>query len=176
MKAQQQNMSRPSQDSWWKASFFVGGCMLIGFLGSYLGGAFAKQPWYDNSPKPRLWPPQWVFPTVWIGNYTFLGLALWQVWRYRQEQSIAKSLAVFGVHLLHNFLFIPIVYHFKQKSLYVLMDTIGLSSGLLTARVFASISRTAGLLMFPYLCWLCFTTFIKVLWWRMNANAARSSS
>ena len=159
--------------SWWKASIFIGGCMFIGFLGSYLGGAFVKQPWYDDSAKPGLWPPQWVFPVVWIGNYTFMGLAVWQLWEYRQKKSIVKSLTAFIVHLLHNFLFILIVYHFKKKSVYVLMDTIGLISGWLTAGMFMRISKASGLLMIPYLCWLCFTTFIKILWWRININRGK---
>ena len=168
MKRQRHGLSQPSQGPWWDASLFVAGCMLIGFLGSYLGGAFKKQPWYDDSPKPRFWPPQWVFPTAWIGNYTFMGLALWQVWQQRQGATVAKPLAIFAIHLLHNFSFIPIVYQLKQKSVYVLMDTIGLCLGLVTTVAFARISQAAKWLMLPYLCWLFFTTSIKVFWWRMN--------
>ncbi len=156
------------KDKWFTALPFVLGCILVGFLSSALGGAFKKQHWYDDSPKPPLWPPQWVFPTVWIGNYIFMGLATWQVWRYRQKTSVTKPLAIFAAHLLHNFSFMPIVYHFKKKSVYVLMDIIGLFSGITTTTEFASVSRVSALLMLPYLCWLFFTTFIKVLWWRQR--------
>jgi hypothetical protein len=108
--------------------------MAIGFLGSFLGGAWKAQPWYDESPKPPLWPPQWVFPTVWVGNYALMGSALSQVWQRQKSRSIARPLIVFGFHLLHNISFIPIVYRLKRKSVYVLMDTIALCSGVGSSR------------------------------------------
>jgi benzodiazapine receptor len=163
--------TRPS--SWWVAGIFVVGCEAIGFLGSLLGGAFKKQPWYDESPKPAVWPPQWVFPLVWIGNYLFMGIAAWQVWRRRHEKAVQWPLGLFSLHLLHNFSFIPIVYRLKRQSVYVLMDTIGLFSGLITTRAFVRVSRPAGWWMLPYLCWLGFTTSIKVLWWRLSAKKTR---
>ncbi|GCE28369.1 mitochondrial benzodiazepine receptor/sensory transduction protein [Dictyobacter alpinus] len=149
---------------------FVGGCIATGFLGSYLGGGFTRQSWYEDNAKPRLWPPQWFFPTVWIGNYILMGLALWQIWLQRQKSNIAGSLVIFALHLLHNFSFFAVIYHFKRRSVYVLMDVIGLFSGLLTNVVFARISRAAGWLMLPYIGWLFFTTGIKVLWWRMQTS------
>ena len=48
------------------------------------------------------------------------------------------------------------------------MDMIGLGSGLVTMGVFARVSHAAEWLMLLYIGWLCFTTSIKVLWWRMN--------
>ena len=163
-------MKKQRQRSWLMAIPFVGGCLAIGFLSSYLGGAWKVQPWYDESPKPAFWPPQWVFPTVWVGNYICMGIASFLIWRNRQKMSVVKPLTVFAVHLLHNFSFIPIVYRIKRKSVYVSMDTIALVSGLITTSMFVRVSRTAGWLMLPYLCWLWFTTCIKVLWWRMDAK------
>ena len=157
-----------TQTRWFGALPFILGCIAIGFLGSYLGGAFKKQQWYDDSPKPILWPPQWVFPTVWIGNYTFMGLAVWQIWRKRRVSSFITTFNVFMIHLLHNFIFIAAVNRVQKKSFYVLMDFIGLSSGVVTAWLFGRIAKSARLLMLPYICWLCFTTFIKILWWRMK--------
>jgi translocator protein len=162
------HVATPRYASWITALPFVVGCITLGFLGSFIGGAFQKQPWYDESPKPAIWPPQWVFPTVWIGNYICMGLASWHVWQCRQKRSVGKPLTIFALHLLHNFSFIPLVYHFKQKSVYVLMDMIGLGSGLVTMGAFARVSRIAGWLMLPYMGWLCFTTGIKVLWWRLS--------
>ncbi len=158
------------QRSWFIALPFVAGCMAIGFLSSFLGGAWRPQPWIDDSPKPTFWPPQWVFPVAWIGNYICIGIASSLVWQHRQRTSVVGPLTVFAIHLLHNFSFIPIVYRLKQKSVYVLMDGIGLVSGLVTTGLFVRVSRTAGWFMLPYLCWLAFTTYIKVLWWRLPSK------
>ncbi len=163
-------MKKQRQLSWLMVIPFVGVCMVGGFLSSFLGGAWKPQPWYDESPKPTFWPPQWVFPIVWIGNYICMGVASFLVWRNRQRISVTRPLIVFAIHLLHNFSFIPIVYRLKQKSVYVLMDTIGLVSGLVTTNMFVRVSRSAGWLMLPYMCWLWFTMYIKVLWWRMSAK------
>lgn len=168
-------MKNQKYPTWLRALPFVGGCMAMGFLGSFLGGAWKSQPWYDESPKPPLWPPQWVFPTVWVGNYTLMGTALFQVWQRQKSRPIARPLAVFGLHLLHNVSFIPIIYRLKRKSVYVMMDTIALCSGFVTTLLFARVSRRAGWLMLPYLGWLGFTTFLKAAWWRMNANHSRNA-
>ena len=157
-----------AQSSWFSALPFVVGCIAVGFLGSYLGGAFKKHQWFDDSPKPSLWPPQWVFPPVWIGNYILMGLATWQVWLKRDVKSVRIPLAFFMFHLLHNFLFLPLVNRVQTKWFYVLMDTIGLSLGSITTLLFSRVSQSARLLMMPYVCWLCFTTFIKFLWWRIK--------
>ena len=149
---------------------FIISCMAIGFLSSFLGGAFKRQPWYDDTPKPTIWPSQWVFPVVWTGNYTLLGLAVWKVWQKGEVTSIQVPLRLFALHLLHNFSFIPIVYHIKKKSTYVIMDTISLVLGVITTLSFVRVSRSATFFMLPYLGWLCFTTTIKVLWWQMNVK------
>ncbi len=149
---------------------FVGVCLAIGLLSSFLGGAWKPQPWIDETPKPNFWPPQWIFPPVWVGNYIIMGVASFLIWQNRQRTSVTKPLTVFAIHLLHNFSFIPIVYRLKRKSVYVLMDSIGLGSGLVTASMFVRVSRAAGLIMLPYLGWLWFTTYIKVLWWQMNTK------
>jgi tryptophan-rich sensory protein len=156
------------KDTWFTALPFVLSCIFVGFLSSAIGGAFKRQQWYDDTAKPALWPPQWVFPTVWIGNYTLMGMATWQVWRHRRKTNVIRPLAVFVAHLLHNFSFLPVVNYVKRKDVYVLMDSIGLFGGLVTTAEYAKVSQGSGLLMFPYVCWLLFTTFIKVLWWRLK--------
>ena len=156
-----------SRASWLTALPFIVVCEGIGFLSSFIGGAFKKQPWYDDSPKPAIWPPQWVFPVVWVANYTLMGLAVWKIWQRRNETSPGTQLGLFVVHLLHNFSFVPLVYRVKKKSFYVLMDTIGLVLGIATTRSFARVSRPATFFMLPYVGWLVFTTFIKFLWWQL---------
>lgn len=169
-RAVSQSIEVSKAASKWGAIPFIGGCIAVGFSGSYLGGAFKKHDWVDNNPKPAIWPPQWAFPVVWIGNYTLMGLATWEVWKRRKEKEVSPALWLFGLHLLHNFLFIPTVYKAKKRSVYVLMDSIGVLLGAATTRAYSKVSRPATLWMLPYLGWLGFTTFIKVLWWRMASN------
>jgi tryptophan-rich sensory protein len=156
------------------ALLFVGGCQIIGFVGSFLGGAFKKQAWSDDTAKPGIWPPQRVFPLVWIGNYTLMGLASWQVWRERKARPVNRAFILFAIHLLDNFLFIPTVNAVKKRSFYTLMDALALILAVITARSFAKVSKPAFWLMLPYLGWLCFTTFIKFLWWQMEGKERKN--
>jgi tryptophan-rich sensory protein len=163
----------PQKSAWWVAALFVAGCEAGGFVSSYLGGAFKKQEWYDNTPKPSIWPPQWFFPLVWVANYFCMGLATWNVWREREKAGVSSALGIFGLHLLHNFAFIPLVYSVKKRSFYTFMDSIGLGLATLTTLRFRPISQTATRWMLPYLAWLGFTTSIKFLWWQMEKEAGQ---
>jgi tryptophan-rich sensory protein len=163
----------PQKSPWWTAALFVMGCEGVGFASSYLGGAFKKQAWIDPTPKPAIWPPQWVFPFVWVGNYFCMGLAAWNVWRQRGKTEVSGALGVFGIHLLHNFVFIPLVNKVKKRSFYTIMDTMGLGLATITTLRFRPISRIASRWMLPYLGWLCFTTIIKFLWWQMEESPKR---
>lgn len=151
----------------WVAALFSGGCLALGFLGSGLGGAFGPQPWYDDTPKPAFWPAQWVFPAVWVGNYTVMGIATWQVWRERATRPIALALALFVVHLAHNVAFIPVVNRARSRAVYVGMDATALALATATTVAFWRVAPPAARTMLPYLGWLVVTTWLKVRWWRL---------
>ncbi len=160
-----------NKSHWGTTLKFIAGCMAVGFSGSGIGGAFKKQDWYDNTAKPAIWPPQWFFPLVWIANYAFMGRATALVWEERRKAGAVSALQLFVVHLLHNFLFIPLVYRVKKRWFYVLMDTVGLVLAGFTTLSYRRISKPAMQWMLPYQGWLCFTTFIKVIWWHKEKQA-----
>ena len=152
----------------WVAVLFSGGCLALGFLGSGLGGAFGPQPWYDDTAKPRFWPPQWFFPMIWVSNYILMGIATWQVWRERKREPIALPLALFAAHLAHNVAFIPVVNRTRSRAVYVGMDMTALALATATTLAFRQTSPRAACTMLPYLVWLAATTWLKVRWWRME--------
>lgn len=149
------------------------GCLMLGFLASFLGGAFQRHAWVDDTAKPALWPPQWVFPLAWVGNYTLMGLALAELWRRRQHRSARRALGLFTLNFCHNLAFIPIVYRAKSRRIYVLMDSVATILTLATTSASAGVARQTAWLLAPYVAWSCFTTAIKVAWWRMERHAER---
>jgi hypothetical protein len=58
-------MPRQHADAWWTAVPFVGACQIASGIGAWLSGVARPNPWVDETAKPWLWPPFWVFPTVW---------------------------------------------------------------------------------------------------------------
>ena len=152
----------------WMAALFVGTSVALGLTSSYVAGVTRRNPWIDDNPKPRIWPPVWVFPLAWVVNYTCMGLAVWHVWRRRGDTPVGPALGFFAADALHNLAFMPIVYAAKKRSVYVAMDTLGTALTVNATVAFARVSRSAALLMLPVLSWMVFTTAIKVKWWRME--------
>jgi benzodiazapine receptor len=124
--------------------------------------------WYATADKAPWSPPDLVFGPVWAVLYTAMAVAAWLVWRRRAEGSRA-ALTAYGVQLVLNLLWTPVFF-----GLYPALGTPALWIGFLvivalavavavTVLRFGPISRTAGLLMLPYLSWIVFASSLN-LW------------
>jgi len=166
-------LSRKTRDRVWVAALFIGACELAGFAGAWTGGLTRANPWIDDSEKPALWPPAWLFPVVFAFiNYPSLGVATWLVWRNRRNTLISGAMRLFVTQLAYNAVFLPLVYRVKRRDLYVVMDFVGVGLTALSARSYTGVDRRAGLAIAPYFAWICFTTSIKVRWWRLGMSQA----
>ena len=146
-----------------EAASFVTVVEAVGFAGAALGGLVGSNPWFDDLPKPRGWPPRWVFPIAWSAmSYPSLGLATWSIWRKRSETDVSPQLATFAALVAHNVLFGAVVNRAKRTDVYVIMDTIGVANAAALVVNYGRIDRRAGALLMPLLTWAVYTTAIKV--------------
>lgn len=76
-------------------------CQLAGVIGSVFTTP-AIPTWYASLAKPAFNPPSWLFAPVWTLLYTLMGIALYLLWRKRQEKLTKNLLIVFLVHLVFN--------------------------------------------------------------------------
>ena len=148
---------------------------LVGFLAvSWVVSILGSLPirlhgggWYAAADKAPWTPPGWIFGAVWMMLYAALALAVWLVWRQRQFPRGA-ALKVYGALLLLNLTW-PLMFF----GLYPMMGTAALWLALLVLGAhavaatfavlhFGPISRTAGLLMLPYLSWLLFSASLNL--------------
>lgn len=163
---------QPPPDAWWTAALFVAGCELLGFASARLAGLQRPQPWIDETPKPAIWPPAWVFPAVFsLVNFPSLGIASWLVWRRRHVAPIGIAGRLLAAQLAYNAAFLPVVYAVKRRWCYVAMDVAGVGLTVATLRACRCVSRPAAVALLPFAVWLCFTTLVKALWWRMEGPA-----
>ena len=140
-------------------------------------GAFATlnnvEGWYATADKAPWSPPNWVFGPVWTLLYTAMAVAAWLVWRRRAERSRA-ALTAYGIQLALNLAWTPVFF-----SLYPVLGTAALWLGLViiialviavtvTVLYFGPLSRSAGLLLLPYISWLVFATSLN--WWAALHN------
>ena len=118
---------------------------------------------YAEMEKPLLAPPGWVFPVVWTALYLLMGLASWRVARSpAPEEGKGTALGLYAVSLAANFLW-PLLffglgrYWMAFAALLALLILV-----LLTWDRFRRLDRGAGVLLLPYLLWLCFAAYLNL--------------
>ena len=146
---------------------FLAASALVAGLGG-LATANNVNGWYATADKAPWSPPNWVFGPVWTLLYTAMAVAAWLVWRRRTAET-RPALTAYAVQLVLNLLWTPVFF-----GLYPVLGTSALwiAFGIIVALAaavavtilyFGPISRTAGLLLLPYLSWIVFAASLN-LW------------
>lgn len=149
----------------------LGASALVAALGG-LASASNVDGWYAAADKAPWSPPNWLFGPVWTILYIAMAVAAWLVWRSRAEGA-RPALTAYAVQLVLNLLWTPVFF-----GLYPALGSPALWIGFViivalavavaaTVLRFGPISRTAGLLLLPYLSWIVFAASLN-LWAALN--------
>ena len=134
----------------------VGVCLLAGVVGSYFTTT-SIATWYDTLQKPFFTPPPWVFAPVWTILYILMGISLWLVWREwsATERGDARlAFKLFFLQLGLNVLWSILFFGFRSPLAGFIEIIVLWIAILATIVVFFRISRTAGILLIPYIVWV----------------------
>jgi translocator protein len=127
--------------------------------------------WYPKLEKPSFTPPGWVFAPVWTVLYAMMGLSLYLGSQRRREEDDGlwqASQVLFGIQLVLNVLW-SYVFFGRRSPGWALVEILFLWVAIVaTTWAFSRISRTAGLLLLPYLLWTSFAVFLNHSIWRLN--------
>ncbi|PWB53302.1 MAG: TspO protein [Candidatus Methanoperedenaceae archaeon] len=144
-------------------------CLFAGFLGSVFTTP-AIPTWYATLIKPSFAPPNWVFFPVWTTLFVMMGISLYLVWRNGlEDKQVKKALVIFAVQLILNVLWSAVFFGFRSPSGALVEIFVLWISIVFTIRIFMKVSRTAGLLLLPYLIWVSFAAFLNFMIWRLNS-------
>lgn len=148
---------------------FVAVCELVGILGA-LATAPAIETWYATIAKPGFTPPSWVFGPVWTLLYFLMGCAAFLVWRERDARPRAANIALgaFLVQLVLNGLWSPAFFGLQSPLLGLVVIVPLLLALLVTAGLFARVSRPAAVLLVPYVAWVAYATALNGAIWGLN--------
>lgn len=143
-------------------------CLLAGYIGSFFTSP-SIPTWYANLEKPSFNPPDWVFAPVWTALFVLMGISAYLVWHKGvQNKDVRISLFIFGVQLMLNVLW-SFLFFRLQSPFYAFVEIIILWAAIaLTILNFHRISRTAGLLLLPYILWVSFAAILNFFIWRLN--------
>jgi len=145
----------------WLAASFAAAA--VGAVASMDAGTF-----YSALARPAWAPPGWLFGPVWSVLYALMGVSAWLVWRARGLAGARAALSLYLIQLVANALWSWLFFAWHMGGpafveillLWVLI--------LATVIAFRRVSRTAGLLLLPYLVWVAFAAALSWSVWRLN--------
>jgi benzodiazapine receptor len=136
-----------------------------------LGGLMTDLgPWYANLRKPSWQPPDWLFGPVWTLIFALCALSGYIAWREAPNRGGRDGvIGLFALNGFLNVLWSTIFFRVKRPDWALVEVGLLWFSIVLMIVVLMRYSRTASLLLLPYLAWV---TFAAVLNWsvvRLNA-------
>jgi benzodiazapine receptor len=141
----------------------------IGLFGSFFTTADTLNNWYAGLNKPPFNPPDWIFGPVWTTLYIMMGISAFLVWRKGLDDKVVRiALACFIIQLLLNAIWTPLFFGLQSPLLGLIDIVLLLNTIIVTIFVFSKISRSAALLLIPYLAWVSFATVLNASLYFLN--------
>jgi tryptophan-rich sensory protein len=143
-------------------------CEAIGGVGSIF--TIPSIPtWYAKLIKPGINPPNWIFAPVWTTLLLLMGIALYIVWeKGKDNKNFKPAIFAFAAQLALNVLWSFLFFGLKSPLLALLEIILLWIAILATISNFQKISKTAALLLLPYILWVTFAAILNFFIWQFN--------
>jgi len=145
--------------------------VFLGFLSGQLANSGYGNRWFAALDKPALMPPGWAFGVAWTILYVLMALAFAIVLHARGAQARGVAVGLFLLQLVMNLAWSPLFFRMHQVDAALILIVALIVAVGLTIRYFWRIRRLAGILMLPYLAWLCFAAVLNYEIGRLNPDA-----
>lgn len=145
--------------------------LAVCFAASAIGGLLTEPnlPWYETLKRPGFAPPNSVFPVVWTILYAMMAIAAWQFWRAtRKVEDLKLGLIWFGIQLGLNVAWSFAFFWLQSPASGLVVILLLLLAISVTIVVFDRSSRSAALLLVPYLLWVSFAAALNFAFWFLN--------
>jgi benzodiazapine receptor len=151
----------------------VTGCLLVGMLGNAATQP-NLEPWYAELRKPPFTPPNKVFGPAWGVLFILMGVALSILVQAEAGPGRTLALALFGLQLVLNAAWSWIFFGARSPGwamLEIIVFDVAVAATLVSAW---QVSTVAGALLVPYLCWVCFASYLNMGVWLLNRPGGRA--
>ncbi len=143
-------------------------CQLAGIIGSFF--TISSIPtWYATLSKPFFSPPNWLFGPVWIMLYFLMGISLYLVWIRDQKSKksdkstlTSKAITWFVIQLVLNSIWSILFFGLRSPILAFIEIALLWIAIIFTIKAFCNVSKTASLLLVPYLAWVSFAAMLNL--------------
>ena len=124
--------------------------------------------WYGTLQRPRLTPPDWLFGPVWTILYVMIAVSIFLFIRKYKSENGYGIYALIVLHLIFNFAWTGIFFGLKAPGL-ALIDILLLDISLvLMIRYFWQTDVVSSILLWPYLIWVLFATYLNAAFYILN--------
>jgi translocator protein len=132
----------------------LGGAVFCIVLG--VGGGLLTQigPWYQSLAKPAWKPPDWAFGPIWTVVFAFICFAIAYAWDAADTSQRTAMLWALAVNGILNIAWSGIFFTLKSPGLAMIELALFWVSIVVLIYILGGASRTAGLLLLPYLFWV----------------------
>jgi benzodiazapine receptor len=166
-------------------------CELAGVIGS----VFTVQEingWYKGLSKPSFNPPNWIFGPVWTTIFVLMGISLYLVWikkwepKHKFDKKKTKPwnplsekffagewkriniILIFSTQLVINILWSVIFFGMHSPGVAFFEILMLWFAIMFTIINFYRVSKTASLLLLPYILWVSFASVLNFFVWILN--------
>lgn len=148
-----------------KLLFSIVGGVIVSMLVGFLAGQATQSSvntWYASLEKPFFNPPNWIFAPVWTVLYLLMGIAVGRIWNYGIHHRWVKSAVYhFGFQLLVNGLWSLVFFGLRNPIWAMVVILVLLFLIVRTIQQFRVVDLTATRLLYPYLIWVVFASFLN---------------
>jgi tryptophan-rich sensory protein len=131
----------------------------VAMVGSWV--TLPKIPtWYAGLAKPSFSPPNELFGPVWTVLYLMMAVAVWRAGAV-DSTSRSQALRLFIGQLALNAIWSPVFFGLEAPKAGLAIIVALLITLVATIVVFLRIDRWAGLLLVPYLVWICYAAALN---------------
>ena len=124
--------------------------------------------WYSNLNRPPLTPPNWVFGPVWTVLYIMIALSLILYVKQTRQNPVYWAYAAIILHLITNFAWTWIFFGLQRPG-WALLDILllDITLALLIVHFWQGV-RPSSVLLWPYLVWVLFATYLNAGFYFLN--------
>lgn len=112
---------------------------------------------YKETKTPPYSPPGYVFPIVWSVLYTSMGIAHACVSNKKPSRFMSIT---YTTQLAFNYAWAIIYFKFKWRGIAVINSFLLLGAVIVTTVQFFKKHKVAGVLLFPYVAWCAFASYL----------------
>lgn len=150
-----------------KLGLAVIGVESVGILSSFF--TISSIPtWYQALNKPFFNPPNWIFGPVWTILYILIGVSIFLVLEKASKNKRTFLSSLFLVQLVLNF-FWTFIFFGLHNPLLAFIEIIFLWISILVLILkFRKYSKTASIILIPYLLWVSFAALLNLSIFLLN--------